>query len=90
MKKSKALMIGLGLTVSALGLTACVDENKIDDETVSQQIPDESEETTESLITPERGDDFHCLYGCPMSSSTLANISDAEKFNEDDSVTLIV
>ena len=25
-----------------------------------------------------------CLYGCPMSSLSLTNISEAESFNEDD------
>ena len=88
MINKKVLLVGLGLATTTT-LAGCINPLKSNEENISEELEEPaSEEENSELDGPsniEGGrDTISILYGCPMSSLSLINISEAESFNEDD------
>lgn len=99
MINKKVLLVGLGLA-TATTFAGCVNPLKSNEllygcpesfehgENISEELEEPASEENSELDEPsniEGGrDTISILYGCPMSSLLLANISEAESFNEDD------
>lgn len=100
MINKKVLLVGLGLAtattfagcVNPLKPNVCLygcPESFEHEENISEELEEPvSEEENSELDGPSniegRRDTISILYGCPMSSLSLTNISEAESFNEDD------
>lgn len=100
MINKKVLLVGLGLatTTTLAGCINPLKSNELlygcpesfeHEENISEELEEPaSEEENSELDGPsniEGGrDTISILYGCPMSSLSLINISEAESFNEDD------
>lgn len=100
MINKKVLLVGLGLAttttlagcINPLKPNVCLygcPESFEHEENISEELEEPtSEEENSELDEPSNigsgRDTISILYGCPMSSLSLINISEAESFNEDD------